>query len=115
VDAVRPTVRTCRYVLALIPGDRRPDLRRAAECACGRKAGLADRETAERVAGSVRGSVIPFSFHPDLELIVEEDLLRSDALIFDAARHGLSTAPRQPRILRVARPRTDRISEPDGT
>ncbi|GGV78744.1 YbaK/EbsC family protein [Streptomyces griseoloalbus] len=114
VVAVRPTKRTCRYVLAVIPGDRRLDLARIAECAGGRKAGFADRETAERLAGSVSGSIIPFSFHPDLELIVEEDLLRSDTLFFNAARLDLSMALATEDYLRMARPRTARISEPDA-
>ncbi len=111
VVAVRPTKRTCRYVLAVVPGDRRLDLQRVAECAGGRKAGFADRETAERLAGSVSGSIIPFSFHPDLELVVEEDLLRHDVLFFNAARLDLSMALATEDYLRMARPRTARITE----
>jgi Ala-tRNA(Pro) deacylase len=114
VVAVRPTKRTCRYVLAVIPGDRRLDLQRVAECAGGRKAGFADRETAERLAGSVSGSIIPFSFHPDLELVVEEDLLRNDVLFFNAARLDLSMALATEDYLRMARPRTARITESIG-
>ncbi|TQL22833.1 YbaK/EbsC family protein [Streptomyces sp. SLBN-134] len=115
VVAVRPTKRTCRYVLAVVPGDRRLDLARVAECAGGRKAGFADRETAERLAGSVSGSIIPFSFHPDLELIVDEDLLRGDTLFFNAARLDLSMALATEDYLRMARPRIARIAETDGS
>ncbi|WP_323385299.1 YbaK/EbsC family protein [Streptomyces calidiresistens] len=114
VVVVRPNKRTRRYVLAVIPGDRRLDLCRVAECAGGRRAGFADRETAERLAGSVSGSIIPFSFHPDLELIVEEDLLRGDTLYFNAARLDLSMALATEDYLRMARPRTERIAEPVG-
>ncbi|CAL9339283.1 hypothetical protein SUDANB106_00235 [Streptomyces sp. enrichment culture] len=114
VVVVRPDKRTCRYVLAVIPGDRRLDLRRVAECTGGRRIGFADRETAERLAGSVSGSIIPFSFHPDLELIVEEDLLRGDVLYFNAARLDVSMALATDDYLRMARPRTARITEPVG-
>lgn len=115
VVAVRPTKRTCRYVLAVVPGDRRLDLPRVAACAGGRKAGFADRETAERLAGSVSGSIIPFSFHPDLELVVEEDLLRGDTLFFNAARLDLSMALATADYLRMARPRIARIAEQDSS
>ncbi|WP_405390016.1 YbaK/prolyl-tRNA synthetase associated domain-containing protein [Streptomyces sp. NBC_01102] len=111
VVAARPSKRTCRYVLAVVPGDRRVDLGRIAELAGGRKAGFAPRDTAERLAGSVSGSIIPFSFHPELELIVDEDLLRHDVLYFNAARLDLSMALPTDDYLRMARPRTARISE----
>lgn len=111
VVEARPTKRTCRYVLAVVPGDRRVDLGRIAELAGGRKAGFAARGTAERLAGSVSGSIIPFSFHPELELIVDEDLLRHDVLYFNAARLDLSMALPTDDYVRMARPRTARISE----
>ncbi|MDQ0795506.1 YbaK/EbsC family protein [Streptomyces sp. B1I3] len=111
VVAARPTKRTRRYVLAVVPGDRRVDLGRVAELTGGRKAGFAARDTAERLAGSVSGSIIPFSFHPELELIVDEDLLRHDVLYFNAARLDLSMALPTDDYVRMARPRTARISE----
>lgn len=111
VVAARPTKRTCRYVLAVVPGDRRVDLGRIAELAGSRKAGFAARDTAERLAGSVSGSIIPFSFHPELELIVDEDLLRHEVLYFNAARLDLSMALPTDDYVRMARPRTARISE----
>ncbi|MBT2377964.1 prolyl-tRNA synthetase [Streptomyces sp. CB00316] len=112
VVAARPTKRTCRYVLAVVPGDRRVDLDRIAGLTGCRRAGFADRDTAERLAGSVSGSIIPFSFHPDLELIVDEDLLRHDTLYFNAARLDLSMALPTADYLRMVRPRTARISAP---
>ncbi|MFF5900274.1 YbaK/EbsC family protein [Streptomyces argenteolus] len=111
VVEARPTKRTCRYVLAVVPGDRRVDLGRIAELAGGRRAGFATRGTAERLAGSVSGSIIPFSFHPELELIVDEDLLRNEVLYFNAARLDLSMALPTEDYVRMARPRTARISE----
>ncbi|MER6019345.1 YbaK/EbsC family protein [Streptomyces anulatus] len=112
VVAARPTKRTCRYILAVVPGDRRVDLDRIGQLTGCRRTGFAGRDTAERLAGSVSGSIIPFSFHPDLELIVDEELLRHETLYFNAARLDLSMALPTADYLRMARPRTARISAP---
>ncbi|MCK1795074.1 YbaK/prolyl-tRNA synthetase associated domain-containing protein [Streptomyces sp. XM4193] len=112
VVVVRPNKRTRRHILAVIPGDRRVDLLRIAESAGARKAGFADRETAEELAGSASGTIVPFSFRPELEVLVDEDLLEHDILYFNAARLDLSMALATKDYLRVVNPRTARISEP---
>jgi Ala-tRNA(Pro) deacylase len=40
---------------------------------------------AERLAGSVAGTVLPFAFHPDLELIADPAVLGGDQVFFNAA------------------------------
>lgn len=46
----------------------------------GTYASFASREVAERLAGSVSGTILPFAWHPDLELIVDPELTTSDYL-----------------------------------
>lgn len=111
VVVARPDKRTRRHILAVVPGDRRLDLDKVRELTGARKIGFASRETAERLAGSVSGTIMPFSFHPDLELIVEEDLLHHDELFFNAAQLDLSMALSTGDYVRMTRPRTARISQ----
>ncbi len=87
---------TARHALAVIPGDRRTDLGRLTEVLGGRSAVLAARDTAEALTGCVSGSIVPFSFHPDLQLITDPDLL---------VRARPSAGPRRHRPPRVPRPR----------
>src|SRR6188472_3466226 len=58
-----------KYVLAVAPGDTRVDLQAIKTLLGGTYVSFASPEIAERLAGSVVGTVLPFSFHPDLQLI----------------------------------------------
>ncbi|MFI8454188.1 YbaK/EbsC family protein [Kitasatospora sp. NPDC085464] len=81
-----------RYALAVVPGDRRVDLDAVGHALGSDRVGFADRTTAERLSGCTSGSIIPFSFHPDLELLVDHDLLTHSHLYFNAARLDRSIA-----------------------
>ncbi|MEU9042471.1 MULTISPECIES: YbaK/EbsC family protein [unclassified Kitasatospora] len=99
-----------RYALAVVPGDRRVDLDAVGQALGSSRVGFADRTTAERLSGCVTGSIIPFSFHPDLELLVDHDLLAHSHLYFNAARLDRSIELRtavyrtlaQPQVLAIA-------------
>ncbi|MFF7990398.1 YbaK/EbsC family protein [Kitasatospora xanthocidica] len=99
-----------RYALAVVPGDRRVDLDAVGRALGSSRVGFADRTTAERLSGCVSGSIIPFSFHPDLELLVDHDLLAHSHLYFNAARLDRSIELRtavyrtlaQPQVLAIA-------------
>ncbi|MFF8641573.1 YbaK/EbsC family protein [Streptomyces sp. NPDC015345] len=84
--------RSRRYVLAVVPGDRRVDLAALAERYGGREASFADRAVAERLAGSVSGSITPFAFSSELDLLVDENLLVHEEIYFNAGRLDLSVA-----------------------
>ena len=43
-------------------------------------------DIAEKLSGSVVGTVLPFSFNPELELIVDPSLLAHEEIVFNAAR-----------------------------
>ncbi|MBQ0988755.1 YbaK/prolyl-tRNA synthetase associated domain-containing protein [Micromonospora sp. H61] len=104
------TKRSRRYVLAVVPGDRRVDLDAVRCLAGGTKALFAQRDVAERLAGSVSGSIIPFAFDPELDLIVDRNLVLQDELYFNAGRLDLSMALRTADYLALARPRIARIA-----
>lgn len=84
-----------RYVLAVVPGDARVDLARLKSLAGGVYAGFATPEKAEALAGSTSGTILPFSFHEELELVVDPALLAvTPEIFFNAARLDRSLALR---------------------
>jgi prolyl-tRNA editing enzyme YbaK/EbsC (Cys-tRNA(Pro) deacylase)/mannose-6-phosphate isomerase-like protein (cupin superfamily) len=99
-----------RHVLAVVPGDRRVDLEAVKLLFGATYVAFADQATAERLAGSIAGTVLPFSFSPDLELVVDPDLLTADTLYFNAARLDRSLALTTADYVRLARPRLERIA-----
>ena len=104
--------KTSRFVLAVVPGDRRVDIDAVKQLFDGTYAGFADPESAERLAGSVAGTVLPFALHPDLELIVDPDVLTTPVLYFNAARLDQSIALKTVHYQRIARPRISSIATP---
>ncbi|MCW7941469.1 prolyl-tRNA synthetase [Streptomyces hygroscopicus] len=96
--------RSRRYVLAVVPGDRRVDLSALAVRYGGREASFAAREVAERLAGSVSGSITPFAFSAELDLLVDEGLLVHDEIYFNAGRLDVSVALSVADYVQLARP-----------
>lgn len=101
--------RSRRYVLAVVPGDRRVDLEQLRELYSGTEASFAARDVAERLAGSVSGSVLPFALHPELDLVVDPDLLVHDEIFFNAARLDRSVALATDDYVALAEPWVQRI------
>ncbi|WP_234580922.1 YbaK/EbsC family protein [Micromonospora sp. MH99] len=114
VVRVKISKRQVRFVLAVVPGDRRVDLDRIRESVGGRDAGFADRQTAERLAGTVSGTIMPFAFDAELELIVDPALLETTDIFFNAAALDRSVALRTTDYLRLARPTLLDIAQGPG-
>lgn len=93
-----------RYVLAVIPGDARVDLPAVKALLGGGYVAFADRARAEELAGSVTGTVLPFSYHSQLELIADPALLNAPELYFNAARLDRSVALATEDYVRIAGP-----------
>jgi Ala-tRNA(Pro) deacylase len=104
--------RTTRHVLAVIPGDRRVDLDAVRTLFTARYAGFSDAETAERLARAVPGTVLPFSFDPELELLADPEVVARPRLYFNAARADRSLCLSGADYERVARPRVVPVSAP---
>lgn len=101
-----------RYVLAVVPGDARLDLGAVKGLLTGTYAAFAGRDKAEELAGSPSGTVLPFSYHPKLEVIASPELLQAPELFFNAARLDRSIALRTDDYLRLAAPRLAPITVP---
>ncbi|WP_020386641.1 YbaK/EbsC family protein [Kribbella catacumbae] len=98
------------YVLAVVPGDARVDLNGIKELLGGSYVAFADKARAEELAGSVSGTVLPVSYHEQLELIVDPKLLEVPELFFNAARLDRSLALVTEDYVRLAQPRIESIT-----
>jgi Ala-tRNA(Pro) deacylase len=94
-----------RYVLAVVPGDARVDLQAIRALLGGTYVTFASKDKAEELAGSMSGTVLPFSYHPRLELIADPALLDVPELFFNAARLDRSIALATDDYVRLAEPR----------
>jgi Ala-tRNA(Pro) deacylase len=103
--------KTSRFVLAVVPGDARVDTAKVKSLFNGATyAGFTATDVAERLAGSVAGTVLPFSFHPDLQLIADPSITKHEELFFNAARLDRSMALRTSDYIALAKPRMEPIA-----
>jgi Ala-tRNA(Pro) deacylase len=100
-----------RYILAVVPGDARVDLPTVKTLMQGTYVAFASSEIAERLAGSVTGTILPFSFNPELDVVVDPSLLENEEISFNAARLDRSMALKTRDYVTVAKPRLGRIVE----
>ena len=99
------------FVLAVLPGDRKVDFKKVAHAVGKRKAGLATPEEAMRETGCVIGAIPPFSFSPDLKLVVDPALLENHGEIaFNAGRLDRSMVLNSEDYVRIARPHVATVS-----
>lgn len=110
VVMVKVGKKVTRYVLAVVPGDRRVDLNAVKALLEGTYVSFASKDIAERLAGSVSGTVLPFSFDERLELVADPELLTHEEIFFNAARLDRSLALSVKDYLRIANPRTEPIA-----
>lgn len=99
-----------RHVLAVVPGDARLDLQAVKALLDGTYVAFAGKDKAEELAGSVSGTVLPFSYDPRLELIADPALLARPELFFNAARLDRSIALATDDYVRLAEPRIAHIT-----
>ncbi|MHC1782528.1 MAG: YbaK/EbsC family protein [Anaerolineaceae bacterium] len=99
-----------RYILAVVPGDARVDLNAVKALLGGTYISFASADIAERLGGSVAGTILPFSFNEELELMVDLAMLETDEMFFNAARLDRSMALKTADYVRLSKPRVERIT-----
>lgn len=102
--------KTTRHVLAVVPGDALVDFARVKALLGATYVSFAPAATAEELARSVMGTVLPFTFHPTLELIADPSLLAVPELYFNAARLDRSIALKTADYVALAKPRFESIA-----
>ena len=110
VVMVKITKKDKKFILAVVPGDAKVDLNKIKSMYSGIYVSFATPEIAEQIAGSVSGTILPFSFNPELELIVDPKLLENDEIFFNAARLDRSMALKTSDYVRLTNPRKENIA-----
>ena len=94
-----------QLVLAILPGDRKVDFRKVAQAVGGKKASFASPEEAIERTGCTIGAIPPFSFSPDIRLVVDPQLLsRHEEIAFNAGRLDTSIVLNAADYARIAEP-----------
>jgi Ala-tRNA(Pro) deacylase len=102
---VKQGKKTTRYVLAVVPGNVRVDLQAVKALLEATYVSFASPEMAQELAGAPSGAVLPFSFHPALELIADPSLLEHEEIYFNAGRLDRSMALKTREFVNLAKPR----------
>jgi Ala-tRNA(Pro) deacylase len=102
--------KTTRYVLAVVPGNARVDFGRVRALFGATYVSFAATDEAERLAGSVAGTILPFAFDSELELVVDPALLERSELYFNAGRLDRSIALSTGDYVALAKPRLERVA-----
>ncbi len=100
-----------RYILAVVPGDMMVDFQAVKALLGSTYVTFASPDIAERLAGSVAGTILPFSFSEELELVVDPTLLENDEMYFNAARLDRSMVLKTRDYIAVAKPRLGHIAK----
>lgn len=104
------------YYLAVLPGDRRLDTEAFKKLSGAGFVGFADAARAEELTGCVVGSIPPFSFNPELKLVVDPALLAGhDEIVFNAGRLDRSIFLGTDAYVELATPKIHRIAAPETT
>jgi Ala-tRNA(Pro) deacylase len=109
---VKQGKKTTKYVLGVVSGDARLDMKAVGALMNATYISFASTNIAEELAGSVSGTVLPFAFNPQLELIADPKLLENPELFFNAARLDRSIALNTQDYITIAKPRIERIAQP---
>ena len=105
-----------RFALAVVPGDRKLNMKALARLIGGRKGSFAKPDVAEKLTGCVIGSIPPLNFNESLPLVVDAGLLEREAEIaFNAGRLDRSIVICTNDFRRIAAPTVgDIASQADG-
>jgi Cys-tRNA(Pro)/Cys-tRNA(Cys) deacylase len=85
----------CNYCLALVPGDRRLDLKQLARVLEVKRAAMADTAAAERLTGYLVGGISPFGTKQALAAVMEKQIREHEEVLINAGQRGtmLKMAP----------------------
>lgn len=103
--------KTTKHVLAVVPGDRRVSFPAVKEMFGATYVSFASADVAERLAGSVAGTVLPFALEGGMEVVADPSLHESPEIYFNAARLDRSLALDTADYFSIAGPRVAKIAD----
>ena len=93
------------FVLAVLSGNRKVDFKKLGQAVGGQKASLLSPDQAAQLTGCVMGAVPPFSFWPNVKLVVDPRLLdEHEEIAFNAGRLDTSMVLNSADYRRIAAP-----------
>lgn len=101
-----------KYFLVVVPGDYRLDFSAISKAVCADRILMAPPERAVELSGAPIGGVPPFSFNPNLSLIVDPRLLEETEIVFNAGRLDASVFIHSDDYVRIAKPQIARVGQP---
>lgn len=107
---LKPDKKTTKHVLVVVPGDTKVDFKALKALYGASYCSFASIENAERLGGSVVGTILPFTFHPDLELVADPQILATTEMFFNAARLDRSLCLATEDYRAIAAPRVAQIA-----
>jgi len=107
---VKQGKKVTKFVLAVVPGDKKVDPDAVRRLMDGTYAGFASTPDAERITQCVTGTVLPFAFREDLTLMVDPGVLENSEIYFNAGRLDRSVCVDSRDYARIAQPRIERIA-----
>ena len=107
---LKPDKKTTKHVLVVVPGDTKVDFKALKAMYGASYCSFASVENAEQLGGSVVGTILPFSFHPDLELVADPKILATSEMFFNAARLDRSLCLATEDYKAIANPRVAQVA-----
>ena len=107
---LKPDKKTTKHVLVVVPGDTKVDFKALKAMYDASYCSFASVENAERLGGSVVGTILPFTFHPDLELVADPKILATNEMFFNAARLDRSLCLATEDYKAIANPRVAQVA-----
>jgi Ala-tRNA(Pro) deacylase len=99
------------FVLAIVPSDRRVDMKALAALLAGDKASVAPAAVAQELTGCVPGAIPPVSYDDRVTVVVDSGLIeREREIAFNAGRLDRSIILNTADYLRIFRPRVAAIA-----
>lgn len=102
-----------RTVMAVVPGNRRLDMKGLRQLTGAQKAGFAPPDLATEITGCVMGAVPPFTFWDALPLIADPAIRRNREVCFNAGRLDRSIFMDVDDYVRLAQPQFAAIAAPE--
>jgi len=110
VVQVRMTKKENRYFLVNVPGDCRVDLNAIKEYFHADSIGMAQKEKAEALTGCVIGSIPPFSFNNQLQVLADPGIEESQEVVFNAGSLEKSIFMKTEDYFRIVNPQIVKIA-----
>ena len=93
------------FVLAVLSGNRKVDFKKLAKAVGGKKVSLVSPDEATKLTGCAMGAVPPFSFWPNVQLVVDPQLLDDhEEIAFNAGQLDASMVLNSQDYMRIAAP-----------